>query len=77
MQITIYVSGGTGIAEYTLEDGTEQEVHIGEISSIWLERYAEKHFASITGEEVTIEVIDVTDSQDPSDWMSEAFTDGY
>ena len=77
MKVIIYVSSGTGWADYTLEDGTIKEVDIGEISSHWLDNCAEQHFAKLTGEEVTIEVIDVEDTQNPSDWMSEAFTDGY
>jgi len=77
INVTIYVSGGTGIAEYTLEDGTAKEIPVGEVSDRWLDNRAEKYFAELLGEEVVLEVIDVEDSQDEMDWMSEAFTDGY
>jgi len=77
MDVEIYVSGGTGIAEYTLEDGTTKEVQLGEISNKWLANSAEQYFAKLIGEEVTIEVIDIDDLQDPRNWMSETFTDGY
>lgn len=58
MKVIVYVSGGTAVAEYTLEDGTEKEHQLGEISSLWLEHSAEKYFADLIGEEITIEVID-------------------
>jgi len=77
LKVTIYISGGTGIAEWQLPDGTYVTDNVGEISDRWLDNNAERHFSALLEQDVTIEVIDVEDTQDPSDWMSEAFTDGY
>lgn len=77
INVTIYVSGGTGIGEWLLPNGTYATENIGEISDHWLDNCANKHFSELLEQDVTIEVIDVEDSQDPTDWMSEAFTDGY